>query len=88
MADGGGSEQSSGGLPVDPAWLVPHPERLSPDRPDYVRVLELHRQALMAGEAGYIDPSSGLFALTARTLWERGACCGSGCRHCPWVGRS
>lgn len=43
--------------------------------------------ALLAGEPGYIDPTSGLFVQTARTLWERGACCGQGCRHCSFVDR-
>lgn len=74
--------------PMEPARLVPDSERLAPDRPDYVEVLESHHRALLAGEAGYVDPATGLFALTARTLWDRGACCDSGCRHCPWVGRS
>lgn len=71
--------------PLDPSRLVPHPGRLDPSRPDYVAVMEAHHRALTAGEPGYTDPGTGLFALTARTLWDRGACCGSGCRHCPWV---
>lgn len=69
---------------MDPARLVPHPERLDPGRADYVTVMDAHHRAVLAGEAGYVDPASGLFALTARTLWDRGSCCGSGCRHCPW----
>ena len=73
--------------PLDPARLVPHPQRLDPARADYVEVLEAHHRALMAGEPGYLDPASGLFALTARTLWDRGGCCNSGCRHCPFVAR-
>lgn len=48
------------------------------------RVDELHRRAVAAGDAGYIDPDSGLFVLTAAYLAERGTCCGSGCRHCPY----
>jgi hypothetical protein len=27
---------------------------------------------------------SGGFTFTAGALWERGECCGSGCRHCPF----
>ncbi len=73
--------------PMDPPRLVPHPNRLDPHRGDYVEVMEAHHRALLAGEAGYADPATGLFALTARTLWDRGACCESGCRHCPWVER-
>lgn len=74
--------------PIDPPRLVPHPARLDPRRADYVEVMEAHHRALLAGEAGYADPASGLFALTARTLWDKGACCDSGCRHCPWVSRT
>lgn len=43
-----------------------------------------HDAAVEAGEAGYIDPASGLFVLTAVYLRDRGECCGSGCRHCPY----
>ena len=72
--------------PIDPPRLVPHPDRLDPARADYVEVMDRHHAALLRGDDGYLDPASGLVALTARTLWERGACCESGCRHCPWVG--
>jgi hypothetical protein len=73
--------------PLDPGRLVPHPDRLHPDRDDYVAVMDAHHRALEEGRDGYTDPVTGLFALTARTLWERGRCCQSGCRHCPWVSR-
>jgi hypothetical protein len=43
-----------------------------------------HERAIEAGEPGYLDPTSGLFVLTAAYLRERGTCCGSGCRHCPY----
>lgn len=43
-----------------------------------------HDAAVAAGQPGYIDPSTGLFVMTARYLEQRGKCCGSGCRHCPW----
>ena len=49
--------------------------------------MDAHHHALLAGDAGYLDPTSGLFVLTARTLWNQGACCGKGCRHCPYVDR-
>jgi hypothetical protein len=73
--------------PLDPVQLVPHPARLDPARPDYVEVMEAHHRAVVAGEPAYLDPATGLLALTARALWERGECCQSGCRHCPWVTR-
>lgn len=43
-----------------------------------------HDAAERAGEAGYLDPATGLFVLTATTLRDRGTCCGNGCRHCPY----
>jgi hypothetical protein len=49
-------------------------------------VLRLHAAALAAGDAGYLDPATGLFVLTAGEHARRGSCCGQGCRHCPYVG--
>jgi hypothetical protein len=63
----------------------PHPDRLAPDHPRRDEVLVAHAAALAAGEAGYLDPVSGLFVMTAGYLAERGSCCDSGCRHCPYV---
>jgi hypothetical protein len=45
-----------------------------------------HDEAEARGDDGYLDPSTGLFVLTATYLRERGACCGNGCRHCPYDG--
>ena len=44
-----------------------------------------HKAAMDRGEAGYSDPATGLFVLTAAFLADRGACCESGCRHCPYL---
>ena len=46
-----------------------------------------HRRAVDAGEEGYTDPDTGNFVFTAVALLERGYCCDSGCRHCPYRGR-
>jgi hypothetical protein len=43
-----------------------------------------HDAAVAAGEAGYLDPETGLFVLTAAFLAKRGTCCTRGCRHCPY----
>lgn len=43
-----------------------------------------HADAIEAGNPGYLDPQSGLFVMTAAYLSNRGWCCGSGCRHCPY----
>lgn len=64
---------------------VPDPGRLDPGRPDYQAILAAHSRALEAGEDGYLDPATGWWSFTAAYLWERGSCCDSGCRHCPYV---
>ncbi|MEU8283528.1 DUF5522 domain-containing protein [Micromonospora sp. NPDC048905] len=70
---------------ADRPFTEPHPSRLSPAHPDRARILATHAAALSAGEAGYLDPTSGLFVLSAGFLARRGTCCGRGCRHCPYV---
>ena len=60
-------------------------DALPPEHPDRARILATHAAALAAGEAGYLDPASGLFVLSAGFLARRGTCCGRGCRHCPYV---
>jgi hypothetical protein len=73
--------------PLCPEQVVPAAERLDPARHDFVAIIDAHHAALIAGEAGYTDPATGLFVQTARTLWNRGLCCEQGCRHCPYVAR-
>ena len=63
----------------------PHPDRLPPTTPGFDEILRRHAAALAAGEAGYLDPASGLFVLTAGFLANRGTCCDKGCRHCPYL---
>jgi hypothetical protein len=63
----------------------PHPDRLAPDHPARHEILAAHARALVAGEPGYLDPTTGLFVLTAAFLADRRTCCGRGCRHCPYV---
>jgi len=62
----------------------PHPSRMSPDDPQFEGVVAQHRAAREAGEFRYRDPKTGLFVFTAVHLSTR-PCCGSGCRHCPYV---
>lgn len=71
-----------GGLGLE----VPSPRRLDPNRPDYALIIDGHRQAIRRGDPGYPDPTTGLFVMTARYLWERAYCCEQGCRHCPFPG--
>ncbi|MEO0415474.1 MAG: DUF5522 domain-containing protein [Verrucomicrobiota bacterium] len=44
----------------------------------------MHAAACREGEAFYTDPELGLSVFTEVGLLERGKCCGSGCRHCPY----
>jgi len=82
------SEREPRGTPkplADRPLTRPHPSRLAEDHPDRAAILARHAAALAAGEAGYLDPSTGLFVLTARFLADRGTCCDRGCRHCPYT---
>jgi hypothetical protein len=71
--------------PADRGINEPHPDRLAADHPGRCEILATHAHAVAAGEAGYLDPSTGLFVLTATFLANRGTCCDRGCRHCPYV---
>ena len=44
----------------------------------------LNRTATAAGQEGYVDPVSGYLVFSSLGLKNRGSCCGSGCRHCPF----
>ena len=73
-------------LPLDDRPLTePRADRLDRSLPDAAIALAAHAQALAEGEATYRDPITGYRVLTARTLADRGTCCGLGCRHCPYV---
>ncbi|KAJ1057916.1 hypothetical protein K5549_014441 [Capra hircus] len=41
------------------------------------RIAELHAAACAAGQLNYVDPATGAHL-------QRGQCCGSACRHCPY----
>lgn len=66
--------------------MTPHLARLDPRHHHYDEILDAHRRAVAAGRDLYVDPESGLLVLTAQAHLDRGRCCGSGCRHCPYVG--
>ena len=70
--------------PAPRSLFEPHPERLALDDPDRARILAAHRAAVEAGEAGYLDPRTGLFVITAAEHVRRGHCCANDCRHCPY----
>ena len=70
---------------ADRPLTEPHPSRFDACRPDSEAILVAHAAAIALGDAGYVDPSSGLFVFTAAWLAERRSCCDTGCRHCPYV---
>ena len=73
--------------PLSPRPLTePHQARLATDHSCRSEIVTAHTAALAAGDAGYADPQTGLFVLTAGFLARRGSCCGNGCRHCPYIG--
>lgn len=64
---------------------LPLVDRLSPEHPAYPAIVAAHEQAIQLGQPGYLDPATGHFVFTAAEHWERGTCCASGCRHCPYA---
>ncbi|MFM6927869.1 MAG: DUF5522 domain-containing protein [Bdellovibrio sp.] len=45
---------------------------------------KLHHEACEKGDMTYLDPVTGYVVLTRLSHLQRGSCCQSGCRHCPW----
>jgi hypothetical protein len=64
---------------------LPSERRLAPSHSGYTEILEEHSRALAEGRPCYTDPATGLSVFTAAYLADRGYCCDSGCRHCPFV---
>lgn len=46
--------------------------------------MRAHDAAKERGDMGYLDPTTGLFVMTAGYHADRGHCCDRGCRHCPY----
>ncbi|MFM8855634.1 MAG: DUF5522 domain-containing protein [Actinomycetota bacterium] len=64
---------------------VPLPQRLSPSNPLFEEIIRRHDVAMNEKRPSYRDPVSALSVFTAHFLADRGYCCESGCRHCPYV---
>ena len=75
------------GVPLPEDRRLPAPDRLHPANPEYESIIDVHEWAMAAGLPLYPDPSTGLWAMTAQSLWDRGYCCDTGCRHCPYIDR-
>ncbi|KAI1891508.1 hypothetical protein AGOR_G00144530 [Albula goreensis] len=48
------------------------------------QIARLHEEACEARQRKYIDPITGKRVTTKFGHLQRGKCCGSGCRHCPY----
>jgi Family of unknown function (DUF5522) len=78
-------------MPVEPQILragwreTPHPRRLGANDPRRDEILRRHADAVSRAMPVYLDPTSGLSVFTASFLADRGHCCDSGCRHCPYL---
>ncbi|XP_036057624.1 uncharacterized protein C1orf53 homolog [Onychomys torridus] len=70
------SQGTPGGEPKHPASQ----ELTAAER----HIAGLHRAACAAGQLSYVDPATGYVVLTRLAHLQRGACCGSACRHCPY----
>ncbi len=57
---------------------APSPKRFSPE------IEKAHKQAMAECIAYYQDPKTGFTVMTEAYLKQRGSCCQSGCRHCPY----
>lgn len=73
--------------PLPPERRTPAPSRFSPGHPQYEAVVSAHDRSIELDTYGYRDPITGLLVFSAKYLWDRGYCCDTGCRHCPYVGR-
>jgi len=47
-------------------------------------IRQIHDEACSRGDDSYIDPFTGFTVFTATYHKNRGHCCQSGCRHCPY----
>ncbi|XP_007459720.1 PREDICTED: uncharacterized protein C1orf53 homolog [Lipotes vexillifer] len=80
QGDRGGSGPDSQGGPEEAARRPASKELTAAER----RISELHAAACAAGRLNYVDPATGYMVLTRLAHLQRGRCCGSTCRHCPY----
>ena len=62
--------------------------RLDPSNRRYDEIIQRHQTAVDQRIPVYRDPVSGFSVFTSLFLADRGYCCQSGCRHCPYVDNS
>ena len=64
---------------------LPLSHRYSQGQRTFTEGMALHAAAVAAGVPVYRDPATGNSVFTAAFLADRGYCCESGCRHCPYA---
>ncbi|XP_055000811.1 uncharacterized protein C1orf53 homolog isoform X2 [Sorex araneus] len=79
-ADGDDSEPRSPGRPEGTETRPASQELTAAEQ----RIVELHAAACAAGQLNYMDPATGYLVFTQLAHLQRGSCCGSACRHCPY----
>ncbi|KAM7336008.1 uncharacterized protein C1orf53 homolog [Alexandromys fortis] len=77
---GGGSGSGSRGAPEGEPRHPASQELTAAER----HIAGLHEAACAAGQLSYVDPATGYVVFTRLAHLQRGACCGSACRHCPY----
>ncbi|XP_036611416.1 uncharacterized protein C1orf53 homolog [Trichosurus vulpecula] len=81
-----GSSGNRGNISAAKAPEGTRPER--PERPELtaaeLQIAQLHEAACATGQLNYVDPTTGYLVLTKVAHLQRGDCCGSACRHCPY----
>ncbi|KAM5144830.1 uncharacterized protein C1orf53 homolog [Callospermophilus lateralis] len=78
--DHGGSTPGSQDGPDGAAKLSATEELTAAEQ----QIAELHAAACATGQLNYVDPATGYTVLTRIAHLQRGSCCGSACRHCPY----
>lgn len=74
-------ESASQASPKGP-YTTDRPNHLEQALPAATR--DLHDRTVRTGGTTYIDPASGFMVFCRSAHLQRGKCCGSGCRHCPY----
>jgi hypothetical protein len=64
---------------------APPARRYSAKHRGYDEGMSRHAAAVLANVPTYRDPVTGFTVFTAKFLADRGYCCDSGCRHCPYA---
>ncbi|XP_027699218.1 uncharacterized protein C1orf53 homolog [Vombatus ursinus] len=83
----GSANGSAARAPESPEGTRPERSE-SPENPKLTAaellIAQLHEAACAAGQLNYVDPTTGHLVFTKVAHLQRGDCCGSACRHCPY----